>query len=420
MYRVVGGPPLAGSVRVSGAKNAALPAMAAALLTDEEVVLRNVPEIDDTRTLSRLLDYLGVKVSRPEAGVLVLRADGLHTTTCPTDLVATNRASFAVVGPLLGRFQEASSTTPGGDVIGQRPVDIHLTGFVSLGAEVDFSADPLVVRAPNGLQGGRVFLDYPSVLGTQNIMMAACLARGETVIVNAGTEPEIQGLAQLLTLMGAKIRGAGTQTIEVTGVPRLHGAQHRIMPDRIESGTFALAAAISGGDVDVEDAPSQYLDSLLAKLRAAGAEVQARDGGIRVCRSSPLRSVNFQALPYPGLPTDLQAPLSAVLTQAEGVSIVHERVFDNRMLYVGELRKLGAEIVSAGSVSIVSGPRRLHGGRVRALDVRAGAAVVLAGLVAEGETFVEDIYHLDRGYENLDTKLQSLGARIERVQPGKD
>lgn len=420
MYRVRGGPVLQGSVRVSGAKNAALPAMAAALLTEDEVVLRNVPSIDDVMTLSRLLEYLGVLIRQPEPGVLVLRAADVRTTDCPTELVAPNRASFAVVGPLLGRFHSASSTTPGGDVIGQRPVDIHLAGFVALGAEVDYAADPLLIRAPNGLRGNRVFLDYPSVLGTQNIMMAACLARGETVIVNAGTEPEIQGLARLLTLMGAKIQGAGTQTIAVTGVERLHGAEHSVMPDRIEAGTYALAAAITGGCVEVEQANPLHLDSLIAKLRAAGASVQVRDDGMTVRGDGRPRAINFQALPYPGLPTDLQAPLSALLTQAEGVSIVHERVFDNRMLYVGELRKLGAEIVSAGSVSIVSGPKRLHGGRVRALDVRAGAAVVLAGLVANGDTYVEDIYHLDRGYEGLDRKLRSLGAQIERVQPGKD
>ena len=417
-FIVQGGTPLRGVVRVSGAKNHVLAAMCAALLTDEDMVLTNVPDISDVDSLAELLTSLGATVERLSDGRLRLNAGGVTTFEAPTELISENRASFQVMGPLVTRHGYASSAPPGGDVIGQRPIDVHLSGFEAMGADVSREGERFVARAPDGggsLVGTRVFMDYPSVSGTQNVMMAATLARGKTTIVNAATEPEVQELAILLNAMGARIEGIGSQIVVVEGVERLHGATGRIMPDRIEAGTFAIAAAMTAGDVEIEDAPVQVLDALLNKLRAAGATVEQGEGRLRVTRKAGLRAINFQALPYPGLATDLHAPMAALLTQAAGVSIIHERVFDNRMLYVGELRKMGAEIVSTGSSAIVSGPMALHGATVRALDVRAGASVMLAALVAQGSTVIDEVSHLDRGYERLHLKLQALGAQVERV-----
>jgi len=392
--------------------------MCAALLTDEDIILTNVPEITDVDSLSELLSSLGAVVENDGAGRMRINAGSVHTFEAPTDLISENRASFQVMGPLLARHGFASSAPPGGDVIGQRPIDVHLSGFEEMGATVMREGERFVARAPDGpgsLRGGRLFMDYPSVSGTQNVMMAAALARGRTTLVNAATEPEVQELAILLNAMGARIRGIGSQMVEIEGVPALHGATARVMPDRIEAGTFAIAAAMTGGDIEILEAPVAVLDALLAKLRAAGARVEHGETTLRVSRTGDLRAVSFQALPYPGLATDLHAPMAALLTQASGVSIIHERVFDNRMLYVGELRKMGAEIVSTGSSAIVSGPTTLHGTSVRALDVRAGAAVMLAALVAQGTTIIEEISHLDRGYERLNDKLQALGAQVERT-----
>lgn len=405
---------LRGSVRISGAKNHALAAMCAALLTDEDLILENVPDISDVDTLSALLVSLGAAVERLPDGSLRLNCSKVSTYEAPTDLISENRASFQVMGPLLGAHGYASSAPPGGDVIGQRPIDVHLSGFEAMGADVLREGERFVARAANGLDGARVFMDYPSVSGTQNVMMAATLARGRTTIVNAATEPEVQELAYLLNQMGACISGIGTQMLEVDGVTRLHGTTGRIMPDRIETGTFAIAAVMTGGDVELTDVPSGVMDALLTKLRAAGADITESEGSLRVGRAGAIRAISFQALPYPGLATDLHAPMAALLTQANGVSIIHERVFDNRMLYVSELRKLGAEIVSTGSSAIVSGPTPLHGTRVRALDVRAGAAVLLAAMVAQGTTIIDDVYHLDRGYEHLTEKLAGLGVDVER------
>ena len=407
-----------GTVRVSGASNAALAAMCAALLTDDDVVLSNVPDISDAESLGELLTSLGALVEKMPGGSMRLSGRGVTTYEAPTELIMENRASFQVMGPLLARYGFAASAPPGGDVIGQRPIDVHLNGFEAMGARVARDDERFVVEAPNGpgsLRGARIFMDYPSVTGTQNVMLAAVLADGHTTIVNAATEPEVEDLAHLLNAMGARVGAIGTQMLEIDGVPELHGAEFRIMPDRIEAGTFAIAAAMTGGDVLIEEAPVRVMDAVIAKLKAAGASVEsAGESAIRVARTGPLRPVSFQALPYPGLATDLHAPLAAMLTQAMGVSIIHERVFDNRMLYVGELRKLGAEIVSTGSSAIVSGPAALHGARVRALDVRAGAAVMLAGMVAQGTTIIEEIHHLDRKYEDLEGKLRSLGVELER------
>lgn len=391
--------------------------MCAALLTDEDVILENVPGISDVESMARLLISIGASVERLDDTSLRLNGAGVHTFETPTELITENRASFQVTGPLLGRYGRACSAPPGGDAIGQRPIDVHLSGFAAMGAEVRQVDDRFIAEAPNGpgsLHGARIFMDYASVTGTQNVLMAAVVAQGHVTIVNAATEPEVQDLANLLNGMGARITGLGSQTLEIEGVDRLHGGRMRVMPDRIEAGTFAIAAAVTGGEVEILEAPVHVLDALIAKLRAAGAEVDASPGRMLVKARDPLKSVSFQALPYPGLATDLHAPMAAMLTQASGVSIIHERVFDNRMLYVGELRKMGAEIVSTGSSAIVLGPTRLHGTRVRALDVRAGAAVLLAGLAASGTTVIEEINHLDRGYDSLESKLGGLGARIER------
>ena len=417
-YIVQGGAVLNGAVRISGAKNQVLAAMCAALLTDEDVILSNVPDISDVDSLGELLTSLGADVERMPGGRMRLNAANVRIFEAPTELITENRASFQIMGPLVARYGLAASAPPGGDVIGQRPIDVHLGGFQAMGATVSRDGERFVVRAPDGggsLRGTRVFMDYPSVSGTQNVMMAATLARGQTTIVNAATEPEVQGLGLLLNEMGARIRGIGSQMLEVEGVERLHRASFQIMPDRIEAGTYAIAAAMTGGDVTIEDAPTDVMDALFAKLRQAGAAIELNEGTVRVTRAGELRAVSFQALPYPGLATDLHAPMAALLTQAHGVSIIHERVFDNRMLYVGELRRMGAEIVSTGSSAIVSGPTPLNGATVRALDVRAGAAVLLAALVASGRTVIEEISHLQRGYERLEEKLRALGVDLERT-----
>ena len=413
-FIVEGGAVLRGAVEISGAKNHALAAMCAALLTDEDLVLENVPDISDVESLGALLVSLGATVDRLPNGSLRLNCANVNMFEAPTDLISENRASFQVMGPLLGRHGYAASAPPGGDVIGQRPIDVHLSGFEAMGAVVTRDGGRYVTSAPEGLRGARVFMDYPSVSGTQNVMMAAALARGHTTIVNAATEPEVQELALLLNAMGATVTGIGSQMLEIDGAERLRGTTSRIMPDRIETGTWAIAAVMTGGDGGLRAVPSGVLDALLPKLRAAGAHIEEGDRTLRVTRDGQIRAISFQALPYPGLATDLHAPMAALLTQANGVSIIHERVFDNRMLYVSELRKMGAEIVSTGSPAIVSGPTPLHGARVRALDVRAGAAVLLAAMVATGTTIIDDVYHLDRGYERLTEKLRGLGVEVER------
>jgi UDP-N-acetylglucosamine 1-carboxyvinyltransferase len=418
-YVIQGGSVLRGAVRISGASNAALAAMCAALLTDEELILGNVPDVSDAESLAELLRSLGADVTTAPGSPMRLSGCGVRVYEAPTELITENRASFQVMGPLLARHGFAASAPPGGDVIGQRPIDVHLNGFEAMGARVMRDGERHVVEAPDGpgsLHGARIFMDYPSVTGTQNVLMAAVLAQGHTTIVNAATEPEVEDICRLLNTMGAEVAGIGTQMLEIDGVERLHGARFDVMPDRIEAGTFAIAAAMTGGDITIDEAPVRGMDAVIAKLRAAGASVvELSERSIRVVRAGALRPVSFQALPYPGLATDLHAPMAAMLTQADGVSVIHERVFDNRMLYVSELRKFGAEIVSSGSSAMVSGPTPLHGARVRALDVRAGAAVMLAAMAAQGESVIDEIYHLDRKYEHLDEKLRSLGAEVARV-----
>jgi UDP-N-acetylglucosamine 1-carboxyvinyltransferase len=412
-FVVEGGHPLRGSVAVSGSKNAAVAAMAAALLTADDCYLENLPDIGDVAYMARVLEDLGVEVERSSPSSLRLKAGRVTSTSPNSELVESLRASFMVMGPLLARFGQAACPPPGGDVIGQRPIDVHLAGFATMGADVRRQGEKFVVEADGGLLGAGIFMDYPSVLGTQNVMLAATLAKGTTAIINAAAEPEIVGLAELLNKMGARIHGAGGHTVEIEGVEVLHGARHAIIADRIEAGTFAIAAAISGGELRIDRGVPQHLQSLLAKLREAGASVDEDEGSLSVCCPSELRAVSIQAVPYPGLPTDLQAPMAALLTQASGVSYVHERVFDNRLLYVSELRKMGAEVVSTGTTAIISGPTPLIGTSVRALDIRAGAALLLAALAARGRTEISDIYHLNRGYQRIDEKLRSVGAVIQ-------
>jgi UDP-N-acetylglucosamine 1-carboxyvinyltransferase len=411
-FIIEGGHRLQGTAEVSGSKNAAVAAMAASLLVPEECYLENVPAIGDVRFMAQVLESQGVEVERPSPSTLRLRAARITSFSPPTEQVVNLRASFMVMGPLLARFGQAACSPPGGDVIGQRPIDVHLAGFAAMGADIRRQGEKFVAQAKR-LRGARIFMDYPSVLGTQNLTMAATLAKGTTVIVNAAAEPEIASLAEMLNKMGARIQGAGSHTLEIEGVDALHGTSQRIIPDRIEAGTFAIAAAITGGDLRICGLELQHLYSLVAKLREAGVQVDEGEGVLHVRSADQLAAVTIQAVPYPGLATDLQAPMAALLTQARGVSYVHERVFDNRLLYVSELRKMGAEVVSTGTTAIISGPTTLVGTSVRALDVRAGAALVLAGLAARGRTEISDIYHLNRGYECLDGKLRSLGANIQ-------
>jgi UDP-N-acetylglucosamine 1-carboxyvinyltransferase len=411
---VEGGHRLKGTVTISGAKNGALPCVAAALLTSEPVTLHNIPEIADIETMFDVLEFLGARAEHTGPNSVTIQATSVNRFSPPTELVIKNRANFLIMGALLARFGQAACSPPGGDVIGQRPVDVHLAGFRALGAEIGREGEKFTAKAAR-LKGNRIFLDYPSWLGTENLMMAAALAEGHTTLVNAACEPEVECHAALLNLMGARISGAGSPVIEIDGVKELHGAEFTIIADRFEAGTFAVAAAITSGDVVIQDAAPRHLDAVIAKLREIGVSVEETESGLHVRAEGDLQASNLQAFPYPGMATDMQPPLAALLTQANGVSYIHERVFDNRMLYVAELRTLGAEIITTGgTTAIITGPTPLIGSQVRALDIRAGAAVVLAALTASGRTEVRDIYHLDRGYERFEEKLKELGAVIER------
>jgi len=411
-YVIHGGRPLEGDVTVSGSKNAALYTLPAALLTSEPVTLRNVPRIADIREMAEICEAVGSRVTI-EGETVRMETPSITSTTPPPDLVAKLRASFLMMGALLGRTGEAECPPPGGDVIGSRPLDVHFVGFRALGGTVARQGSSWRVSATK-LRGARIFFDYPSVLGTVNVLFAAVRAQGTTVVINAAPEPEVEMLCNMLVSMGARISGQGTPTITVDGVEELHGTDFTVIPDRLEAGTYLLGAVATRGDVRVTNAEPAHLDSLIAKLREMNVTVDVDASGVRARCHGELSAVQVQAVPYPGFATDLHPPMAAALTQAKGVSIVHERVYDNRTLYVNELRKLGARITTAADIVLIEGGAPLSGGRLRALDIRAGAAVVVAALAAEGETTISDIHHLDRGYADLQERLSALGAQIER------
>ncbi len=406
---------LSGSVRVGGSKNAADYEIAACLMTGDECILENVPEIDDARVMLQILETLGAVTRNEGRGRWRISAGNIRRYDAPSDLVVKQRASFLVMGPLLARFGEAACCSPGGDVIGTRPVDVHLHGFRALGANVFRRGEEYVAETVDHrrLKGSRVFLDYPSVTGTVNIIFAAALGEGTTTIVNAAAEPEISDMIAMLNEMGASIRGAGSNILEIEGVRELHGVRHTVISDRVEAGTFALAGAITSGAIRIENCNPENMDGLLAKMREAGVEIEAESDSLVVTgEGRKFTSIQAQAVPYPGLATDLHAPLAAFLTQAQGVSVIHERVYENRLLYIGELRKMGADVITAGQTAIITGPTHLYGTPVRCLDVRAGGALVLAGLAAEGHTEISDVYHLQRAHEDLVGRLQGLGATV--------
>jgi UDP-N-acetylglucosamine 1-carboxyvinyltransferase len=409
-----GGVPLSGEVRVSGAKNAALPLMCAALLTDEPLRLANVPHLRDVTTMLGLLSQMGVEVNLDEKLCVELGAGRLKNPVAPYDLVKTMRASILVLGPLVARHGRARVSLPGCCAIGQRPVDQHLKGLAALGADIQVEQGYITAQAQR-LKGARLVADLVTVTGTENLMMAACLAEGTTVIENAAREPEVSDLAACLNAMGARISGAGTDVITVEGVRALSGATHRIMADRIESGTYLVAAAATGGSVTLLDADPGTLDAVIGKLREAGAEVAVAPGTIRLAMRGRPESVNVRTAPYPAFPTDMQAQFMALDAIASGTGIITETIFENRFMHALELARLGAEIETSGNTAVVRGVPRLQGATVMATDLRASASLVIAGLVADGETLVDRIYHLDRGYEAIEEKLARLGARIRRV-----
>src|ERR687894_36958 len=419
-FRIKGGRPVRGRVSISGAKNSALPCLAAALLTPETVTLHNVPYVRDCMTQRRLLEDLGATVLVPDLRTHKITAANIEVFEAPYDLVKTMRASVLALGPLVARFGKAKVSLPGGCAIGTRPIDLHLEGFKGLGAEVSLEAGYVVARAParGRVRGGEVHFEKVTVTGTENLMMAAALAEGKTVLHNAAREPEITDLADLLNRMGARVRGAGTDTITVEGVEQLGGAEHTIIPDRIETGTFLVAAAITGGELEVKDCCPKHLAAVVGQLRAAGVVVEEVNPSTLVARRSKagLRAADVTTEPYPEFPTDMQAQYMALMTQAGGTSRITETIFENRFMHASEMQRMGARIQISGRTAIVEGPSRLTGARVQASDLRASACLVLAGLVAEGETVVERVYHIDRGYEKIESKLRAVGAGIERVR----
>jgi len=416
-----GGRPLNGDVTISGAKNAALPELCAALLTAEPVILRNVPRLQDVSTTLKLLRNMGVVADRSqtEPDAVLLNAGDVHTPEAPYDLVKTMRASILVLGPLLARFGQARVSLPGGCAIGSRPVDQHIKGLQAMGAEITVDHGYIVAkadRARGGLKGARITTDMVTVTGTENLLMAATLAAGETVLENAAQEPEVRDLAEMLIAMGARIEGQGTSRLRIEGVARLQGAAHRTVPDRIETGTFLCAVAAAGGDVLLKGANARHLDTVIEKLREAGVNIESGDDWIRVKNRQRPRSVSFRTSEYPAFPTDMQAQFMMLNCIADGTAVVTETIFENRFMHVNELVRLGARIDVDGHTAVVHGVPKLQGATVMATDLRASASLVIAGLVADGETVVDRIYHLDRGYDQMEAKLRAIGADIERVK----
>jgi len=412
---ISGGAPLHGEVRISGAKNAALPLLCAALLTREPVTLTNVPDLRDIATMLALLRQMGVVAERVDPTTVRLDAGRLNNPEAPYDLVRTMRASILVLGPLVARFGTGRVSLPGGCAIGQRPVNLHIEGLAAMGADIVVDHGYITARSDR-LQGARLAPDPVTVTGTENLMMAACLAEGTTVIDNAAREPEIVDLANCLVAMGARITGAGTASITIEGVDALHGVEHRVLPDRIETGTFLAAAAAAGGEIRLRGTDAGLLGSVIDTLRDAGASIEPDPNGITVAMRGRPRSVGFTTAPYPGFPTDMQAQLMALDCIAEGTGVITETIFENRFMHALELQRLGADIRTSGNTATVHGVPRLQGAGVMATDLRASASLVIAGLVAEGETVIDRIYHLDRGYEALEVKLAALGAKVRRVK----
>lgn len=412
---VKGGKRLVGTVKTSGAKNAVLPIIAASIMGVTPSHFDEVPMLEDVRTISEVLKSLGIKVESKEKNVLDIDSTTINSYEPPCELMRNMRASFFIMGPLLARMGKARIHMPGGCAIGARPVDIHLKGFGALGVVLKQEDGFIEATTPNGLKGATIYFDFPSVGATENVMMAAALAEGVTILENAAEEPEIVALANYLNKMGAKVRGAGTDVIRIEGVKELRGADYTIIPDRIEAGTYMIAAAMTGGDVIVDNVLPEHQKPLIAKLREAGAIVEEDIDKVRVIGTGSLKGVSVKTLPYPGFPTDMQAQIMAMMVVSEGNSRVTETVFENRFMHVAELNRMGAKITTADRSANIEGPAKLVGCDVRATDLRAGAAMILAGLVAEGETRIGDLFHIDRGYEDIVEKLRNLGADIERV-----
>jgi len=418
-FRIRGGNPIKGRVSISGAKNSALPCMAAAILTPETITLHNIPYVRDIITMRRLLEDIGAHVLTPELRTHKISAAHVELMTAPYELVKTMRASVLALGPLLARFGKARVSLPGGCAIGARPIDLHLAALTNMGAEVLLEAGDVIARSPeDGLRGADITFDKISVTGTENLMMAATLARGKTTINNAAREPEVRDLAELLNKMGARVRGAGTPTIQIDGVEGLGGAQHTIIPDRIETGTFITAAAITKGELEIKDCNPEHCNRIISKLREVGVEIEEVNQSTLHARCSArgLRAGDLTTEPYPGFPTDMQAQFMTLMTQANGRSTITETIFENRFMHASELQRIGARIQVSHDTAVVEGPSKLIGARVQASDLRASASLVLAGLVAEGETVIDRVYHIDRGYEKIETKLKDVGADIERVR----
>ncbi len=411
---IKGGKPLKGEVAVSGAKNSALPILAATLLTGGENHLTNIPKLRDVETIRRLLSHLGAEITQGEEAWAV-RMKEARSTEAPYDLVKTMRASVLVLGPLTARFGEARVSLPGGCAIGARPINLHLMGLEKMGAEIRIDHGYVLVKARR-LRGARIDLNLPTVTGTENLMMAATLAEGTTRIENAACEPEIVDLAQFLNRCGARIRGAGTGQITVEGVSSLDGCRYRVMPDRIEAGTYLVAAAITGGEIGVRNCVPKHVEALQLKLREAGMDVREEKDGLRAISKGRTKAVDIQTLPFPGFPTDMQAQMMALLSLSDGVSRISETIFEGRFTHVAELRRMGADIRVEGSQAVIRGVKRLGGAPLMATDLRASACLVLAGLAAEGETEISRIYHLDRGYEAIERKFSALGGEIRRVR----
>lgn len=408
-------PPLKGTIRVNGSKNSILPILAASLLSKDKCILNEIPDLKDVEVMCEVLTSLGADVKRKERGIIEINSYNIDNYEAPYELIRKMRASFLVLGPLLARLGRARVSMPGGCAIGSRPIDLHLKGFRALGAEIDASGGYVNAYTEN-LKGDTIYLDFPSVGATENIIMAASLAEGEAVIENAAEEPEIVDLANFINNMGGNVIGAGTKTIRIKGVKELHGAEHTVIPDRIEAGTYMIAAAMTNGDLRIENVLTSHIQPVIAKLREAGASIYENGDHVRVNAEKILNAVDIKTLPYPGFPTDMQAQFMALLSVSEGTSLINETIFENRFMHADELKRMGADIKIEGNSAVIKGKNKLAGAPVSATDLRAGAALILAGLMAEGETEISNIHHIQRGYAGIINKLKNVGANIELIE----